>query len=527
MANTHEQPQHPIAHMALRAGLALTALTGGGIAPPLTEKPPVEFTAAPSGPEASQPSHDSNPSTESRTRAEVKLPQAVQSYVNNNTVYINGEGCSGTLIHVNGQQNKPAAGVLFAKHCGFITDAPAWASNNGTPDIIKGSDGVDYDLRSPLVAETGNDESDLMPVGEIRQVIVGGGLDNDHILGVLPGFTPEQVISSYRDEHISDKQFDQLISGVSKIYVKGWPDNQKGSKPGVLRAEQFALVYIGIMHTVTSNGEELDLVVAAVPKEETVVDGATCSFGISGAGGVVLEHGEPKLIGPQSVFWGFDNLYNGNYSLNQYNPTAYRALMEQSFPDADWNKYAGACGFSYTMPEKTTTIQLTSDLGIIPGKGEPNASAAYELSLEFANPDYKRSILNGMVKITQEDKGGPGGPATFIVNRPIIANGPNGLIIGYYAAGFPGVINAIDCGLDCKASFYQDDPKVPLSVISSKGAIKYPADSMLNPEKSAYLHDAEGINFGALETTGKLPYAHATPYSIKYDNDRLSFKKIK
>ena len=338
------------------------------------------------------------------------------------------------------------------------------------------------------------------------------------MLGVLPGYTVQAVEAGYRDSRLSETAIDNLIPGKSVVYMRGWPVNQYDIN-GIPTAQQFKMTYVGQLETTASNGESLDVLVTAVPKADSKWDKDVCSFGASGSGGFVLVNGEPKLIGPLSVFWGFSDLYDETNSF--YNPVGNLEYMKQTFPFIDWDNYSATCGFNFQAPKSTSVINIVPDTSDIPGIGNPVASAVYEAGLAFSNPRTEKAYINGTAMIEFPAQGGPSGDASLVINNPLIGTGQNGdVMIGYY--GYPGTVQAVDVSLGGIVNIYPNSPDAPVTIDKSSPGLIYPSlsDSQYMYGGQGYVMDSRGLVMGNL--LQKLPDINrSTSYKLNIVNGRF------
>jgi len=509
---------HPLANLALRTSLAVVAM-GGGIVSSANHDPTTSVeVAAPAGTLGDGVGTEGALETNGQ-HPESTFPIEVQSYVNKNTVYLYGDGCSGSLLRPNGNPNSAPVGVTFAKHCGFVTDPTT--SSNGKAPLLSSVNGSTYDVRSNIIVESGEDQDNMSPIGAITEVITADGLGNDYALGVLPGATAEEVVKAYQSEHLSSSDINNLTPGKSKIFMRGWPVNQKETTPNDMTAQQFEMTYIGKVATNVSSGQRLNLLVVAIPKGENN-DSSVCSFGASGSSGIVLENGKPQIVGSLSAFWGFENLYGGT-DVSNYNPSGDLADIKEDFPDVDWSKYVAACGFNYEIPESTTSIQIVPSSSAIPGEGSPMNEAVYQAGLDFSDPDSSRTIVNGIAQVSFPDKGGQYGEVEMSINNPLISIGVNGdIMLGYYNS--PGMVSAVDVSPDSGAilNFYPNEPDTSIDTEVSTGNLIYPSTNN-NDFQVGSLKDSNGLSFGYLSQTPDEQLSNQTPWSLTVNDGQFTF----
>lgn len=462
------------------------------------------------------------------------IPSEAQNFMEANTVYLTGIGCSGTIIREGNSFNGKPVGVAFAKHCGFIPNTPPlvpWTSAK----YIVGSNHEEYTLKSTMIAETGTNSDNLSPIGEIKQVIVpeDSNISSDKAFGILPGATASQVLNSYNSESLSQNEIaSQLIPGKSMVYMRGWPTNQRNNIKGALLAQEFAMPYLGTITSSNDTGEILPMVITAIPKIDSKTDGAVCSFGASGAGGFIIENGQPKLVGTLSAFWGLvpligsvdTTIYN-----NKTNPLYDKAYFESLFPNVDWNNYSAVCGFSYQSYNKHKVVNVVPNLGNVPGHIQPQIEALYKEQELFVNPNYTRTIIDGSVVVNSEYTSKTGQPVNVTVGtiiRPIIDinKKTSQIFIGYYSGQQPGEITVVEVSNPKYLTFYQNNPSQPLSIKESSGEIKY-IQEPLGYKTSGSLMDSTGFNYGEyVNSYYQINYLQ-TPYSLKIQNNKISFVK--
>jgi hypothetical protein len=511
--NSREKHSTVVTNVAMRIGLTAAALTGQAatVNHEVITSPPAAMASLDPSTNPTELVASDNTGTEVAVGPNIspEIPTALKTFLDNNTLYIDNDGCSGIAIHMNGDQSKPIVGGGFAAHCGFLKNVPSdryWMGAN----YETGSDGKTYVVKPPLIAETGLASNNLTPLGQFDQVIVSSTNMNDRIYGILPGFNPEQVEEGYRQEHITTAEADKLIPGVSKGVVRGWPVNQNESQPGVMTAQEFPMTYVGKFASRPDSGENLEVTVWAIKKDE---NGAVCSWGDSGANGVTMADGQPKLLGPMSVFWSFDKIV-GNVDPSVFNnntgPQEDLEYMQEQFPDIDWSKYSAACAFDLPAPKSTTLINVVPDSIFIPGRGGSQAELSiYQTELEFANPNIPHTIVNGTVVIKCIDKGG-GDATSLAINNPMISTAEDGTVnLGYYDAYSPGQINVINAPIN-QLVFYKNQ-ELPLETTNATGQIIYPSNAVLSKTVGITIGDeqsvGESVNPEGLVNNSETAYA--------------------
>lgn len=258
----------------------------------------------------------------------LQVPANVKAIMDQNVVRLPAIGCSGFLIR---NYNGDAVGVLTAQHCSMLASEGHQSTDS--------SGQVYLNFGQAVVAETGASADSLQPVGTINEFLLNANSDNtrDQVLGAFAGHSMDEVINGYQQmlANVSD-----LPQG-SVIYDSGWPVDQSVTP---LQRQDFAMSVLGPGNWQITNGEQLDLLVAAVPLSG---DSAECSWGDSGSGGfTVSPDGKPLLLGPLSAFNDFGALYNRS------NPTAASDEVSyiQGAYHASMDGFAGVCGFSTALP---------------------------------------------------------------------------------------------------------------------------------------------------------------------------------
>jgi hypothetical protein len=464
------------------------------------------------------------------------IPAEARKFMNANTVYLSGIGCSGTIIRKGGEISGKPVGVAFAKHCGFIPTVHSLMPYTAAR-YVTGSNHKDYTIKGSVVAETGSVSNKRVSIGEITQVIVPQDSDNtvDIAFGILPGATAKEVLSSYKEESLShDEITKKLIPGESMVYMRGWPENQRSNKKGDALAQEFAMPYLGTISTYNAVGEALLLIMTAVPKVDSRVDDATCSFGASGSGGFIINKDKARLIGTLSGFWGMSPLAGGVDTAiynNSTSPKENRQYFKSLFPNIDWNNYSAVCGFSYEFSGNYKVVNMVPSLGDVPGHIQSVTDAIYHKQELFVDPKYTRTIVDGTVIIDQEfrAKNGELYSNPIAIKRPIIEidQKTGRVFIGYYSGEQPGVISVISAPNVDNLTFYQNNPTATIVTKKSTGEMRYvtePVESVI----SGSLVDDTGLHFGEYDnywysTANKL----TTPYALKFKNNEIQFVKMK
>jgi hypothetical protein len=485
------------------------------------------------------PTYHINASVMEKNSEFMHIPNEAQKFMDANTVYLSTIGCSGTIIRKGNEIDGKPIGIAFAKHCGFLPNAPTLLSYD-TAKYVTGSNGEDYTIKWPIIAQTGTASNELAPIGGIDKVIVP--LDSndsvDKAFGILSGATAKEVISSYEKESLTEEEITKkLIPGKSIVYMRGWPVNQKNnSKEGFIKTQEFAMPYLGTITTETDTGEELSVVMAAIPKVDSKVDEAVCSFGASGSGGFVIENGEARLLGTLSSFWGLTPLVGAVDSTiynNSYAPKQNRDYFKYLFPNINWDNYSAVCGFSYKSADKYKVVHVVPNLANIPGHIQPELEAIYEKQQLFVDPEYPRTIVDGKVLFMQKFEGKEAQPiyVRTVINRPIIdIDKKNGhVFIGFYT-GETGIINVAEVNNLKDLTFYPINKNSPIHTLKSSGQLKFQQlsyNQSLDPKTGGSLVDNKGFHFG--EDGISAPWANDLegPHRLEIKDGKMVFIKTK
>jgi hypothetical protein len=323
----------------------------------------------------------------------LSVPADVSEVMHRDVAYLPALGCSGFLIR---NQAGDPIGVETAQHCNLLAKDGHW-------DVSQ-PDQVTLKFAGPLNVETGDNLKDLSNVGEISQFILNYPKDNTHdqAIGVLAGQNAEDVYTAFQQAHLSIEEIGQLKTG-DVIYNSGWPVSQP-KNPGILERQEFAMHVLGTVNWGVTNGEQLNLLLAAVPESK---DGAECSWGNSGSEAFVLKtvtlpdgttQQVPYAIGTASAFNDFGLLYN------QKDPKAAAAekeYIENTF-GVSMDGYAAVCGFAYEVPtaENNMVIANVNDnsqeieqhLAVIRAMED-------KLEEQFSDPSAIRNVIHGLVEV--------------------------------------------------------------------------------------------------------------------------------
>jgi hypothetical protein len=162
------QAQHNLPDHQVLPGLLADELADGGITSPQTTVP-----------ESGQLGQ-----TQER-QLEKRVPPLVQSYIDRNSVVINAIRCSWGLVR--NPQGIPVEAIT-AGHC--VTSAAEGKIN----PIFRGANGQEYMVsNTPITLETGIDEANLQPSGNVQEFIVpSNNAGIDQALALLPGTTLQE-----------------------------------------------------------------------------------------------------------------------------------------------------------------------------------------------------------------------------------------------------------------------------------------------------------------------------------------------
>lgn len=298
-----------------------------------------------------QPTPESGqPGQQQEDQLEQGVPTIIQDYINSNTVVINALRCSGALIR--NAQGVPV-GALTAAHC---IDSPDADKLN---PLVKGGDGNTYIVSAtPITLETGIDSTNLQTVGTVQEfVIPPRGIGIDQALALLPGSTPQEVISDYQQEELSKQERVQLKQNKTTIWVAGYPYTQNGDSAGNMILQELPTTYIGEDIIPAASGAGLEPVMAATAKTDT--NGAFCSWGLSGGEGLVtqvirLANGVKqqvvRSVGNFSIFAPFKGLKEKGgsmKSISEADALSNIPYYDATFPKANFKGVNAVCSYAY------------------------------------------------------------------------------------------------------------------------------------------------------------------------------------
>ena len=282
------------------------------------------------------------------------IPRAIQAFIAHNTVWIGALGCSGQALR-NGRGD--VIGVVTAQHC---------VSLAMRGDRVRGSDGQTYAVfAGPIKARTGTKSTQLRTVARLDSFVVPAGgdiLTHDLVFGVAAGHTSAEVLAGYRKEALTEKQMTGLLVG-QRVYFGGYPAYQPNYAPST-QAQQFErqsfvakVLALGLLRMPIGS-----IFVTAVRSLWVSVtdttDGATSSYGVSGAVGMVRFHGKWRAIGAASAF---DDL-KGTLALRNA-----RDQQVGFVPTLGQNEITATLAFAYQLPSMSYEIHAVQSPQKIPG----------------------------------------------------------------------------------------------------------------------------------------------------------------
>jgi hypothetical protein len=282
------------------------------------------------------------------------IPRAMQALIAHDTVWIGALGCSGQALR-NGRGD--VIGVVTAQHCVLL-------ALRG--DRVRGSDGKTYGVfAGPIMARTGTKSTQLRPVARLDSFVVPAGgdiLTHDLVFGVAAGHTSEEILADYRKEALTEKQMTGLRVG-QRVYFGGYPAYQPKYEP-FTQAQRFErqsfvakVLALGLVRIPLGN-----IFVTAVQSLWVSVtdtaDGATSSYGVSGAVGMVRFHGKLAAIGAASAF---DDL-KGTLALRNA-----RDQQVGFVPTLGENEITATLAFAYQLPGMSYEIHAVQSPQEIPG----------------------------------------------------------------------------------------------------------------------------------------------------------------
>jgi hypothetical protein len=293
-----------------------------------------------------------------RVSANGPIPRAMESLIARDTVWIGTLGCSGHALR-NGRGD--VIGVVTAQHCVLL-------AMQG--DRVRGSDARTYEVfAGPITARTGMRSTRLRTVARLDTFLVPAGgeiLTHDLVFGVAAGHTSNEVVAGYRKEALTDKQMTGLRVG-QRVYFGGYPAYQPKYAP-LTPGHQFErqsfvakVLTLGLLRVPLRS-----FFVTAVPSLWVSVtdttDGATSSYGVSGAVGMVRFHRKWCAIGAASAF---DDLKG---------TVALRDAPDQPVgfvPTLGEDEITATLAFAYQLPDTSYEIHAVQSPQEIPGWTPP------------------------------------------------------------------------------------------------------------------------------------------------------------
>jgi hypothetical protein len=123
-------------------------------------------------------------------------------------------------------------------------------------------------------------------------------------------------------------------------------------------------------------------------------EGADCSWGASGSMLMVIKHGKIWSIGPQSAFYDLtDSVPDDDPPLPPADPNMKTLPVSKNI--------VADCAFSYEISplgQGSVLARVVSSNTEIPGYTTPDQAIA-EAQAEFEDPNYTKTILNGMIYV--------------------------------------------------------------------------------------------------------------------------------
>ena len=286
------------------------------------------------------------------------IPRSMQALIARDTVWIGMLGCSGQALR-NGRGD--VIGVVTAQHCVLL---PMQG------DRVRGSDGKTYGVfAGPIKARTGTRSAQLRTVARLDTFVVPAGgdiLTHDLVFGVAAGHTSDEVLADYRTEALTEKQMTGLRVG-QRVYFGGYPAYQPKYEP-LTPGHQFErqsfvakVLALGLLRVPLRSFFVTNIQSLWVSVTDTT-DGATSSYGVSGAVGMVTFHRKWRAIGAASAF---DDLKG---------TVALRNAPDQPVgfvPTLGENEITATLGFAYQLPGMSYEIHAVESPQQIPGWTPP------------------------------------------------------------------------------------------------------------------------------------------------------------
>lgn len=334
------------------------------------------------------------------------VPDKVEAIINRDSVYLDGLGCSGSIVR--NRVGKPI-GVVTAEHCGLR------GSGEGSKVRITGSDGKEYIIiSSQIEAKTGEDNSHLVTVGAIDEFYLPANDDTniDVAFGAFNGHSSQEVEAAYNHNKLTKRELAKFHLG-DRAYLSGWPVSQPNNLKN-LKRQDFAMSFIGKQtittasskngDVVTLSGESLNVMWFAVPKNSQDTE---CSWGNSGGKAFVFEGVHTRSIGVLGTYIDFTGKVPYTTDGKPWWTTAEANSNRESF-EKDFNvtlnenEISGVCGIVTETPSTINhaevVIPVSSALEI-PGYIDSLKSKAMK---EFLDPNYEKTILNGSINVSND-----------------------------------------------------------------------------------------------------------------------------
>jgi hypothetical protein len=410
------------------------------------------------------------------------IPAKVKAEMNKNAAYMQGSGCSGSIIR---NAKGKAIGALTAEHCSL---------RNADNRRIEGSDGKVYIVQEPVLARTGSDRNKLRTVAHIKQYIAppAGDTVRDIVLGVAAGHTPAEVYKAYNKTALTQRQAEKLTGG--NLWNSGWPIDQPDN-PTNMRRQDMKMTILGPGTTITTLGERIDVIWAAVKDTK---DGAKCSFGDSGSRGFVMVDGKARSVGTLSAFIDLTDSVPGVAGA-QPNEASLARIKGVS----------AICGFAYKQ------VKLGKDAEVLNSVSSPEQIRGYvsrdraiqEAHDQFLNPDLPKLTINGYAETYDGGEGSNKGGGFQYVDEPVIYYNPSaqGVVVIKASASTPDHlsysfhdVNQQD-GTIPSLPLYSHELNGSATFASSSGTEQYVADDSGNTEGSFV--DANGLSVGSILQT--------------------------
>lgn len=257
-------------------------------------------------------------------------------------------GCSGFLIR---DDSGNAIGVSTAQHCGLRPE---------NLSRIRGTDGKLYAVpNGPLTVMQGENFNDMREIGEVETAIlpVEGNVTNDRAILTFKGESSQKVLDADRKGLVDPA----VLTPGTQVFIEGFPTSQPNNNSGVIRSQFMTSTYLGPTTVYTTTGQELPLQMVGMNAN---ADGAICSFGNSGAEGVVpiviqnpngTQKVEFKKLGVNSAF---DDFRGPELNTVGYDGPLVRADREL-FSGFNLKNFAAWCGLDGKTLELEYSDQVT------------------------------------------------------------------------------------------------------------------------------------------------------------------------